>query len=172
MVAVTTEQSAAGSETAGEFVESLMDTDLYSMGAFFSDEHPELVDEVVDRSTEIERAGLAAYAAASGIDVPPALNFGPGIESCQPVRDVVDRVVELVGEGAWEPEARDVPLPEAGVLRLDAAAADRSIGWRPVLDLDTALRWTVEWFRTERAGGDLRALCDEQFDRYRALAAW
>ena len=69
MVAVTIEQSAAGSETAGEFVESLMDTDLYSMGAFFSDEHPELVDEVVDRSTEIERAGLAAYAAASGIDV-------------------------------------------------------------------------------------------------------
>ena len=73
MVAVTTEQSAAGSETAGEFVESLMDTDLYSMGAFFSDEHPDLVDEVVDRSSEIERTGLASYAAASGIDESAAL---------------------------------------------------------------------------------------------------
>src|SRR6478609_132734 len=39
------------------FIESLMDTDLYSMGAFFCDEHPELVDELVSRSTAIEKAG-------------------------------------------------------------------------------------------------------------------
>lgn len=52
-----------------QFVESLMDTDLYSMGAFFCDQHPELVDEVVERSSEIERVGLSAYASASAIDV-------------------------------------------------------------------------------------------------------
>ena len=39
-----------------EFIESLMDTELYSIGAFFCDEHPELVDEVIARSEEIERA--------------------------------------------------------------------------------------------------------------------
>jgi hypothetical protein len=75
MVAVTIEQTAAGSAAAGEFVESLMDTDLYSMGAFFSDQHPELVDEVVDRSSEIERTGLSAYAEASGIDVEEAFGM-------------------------------------------------------------------------------------------------
>lgn len=59
---------AAG--TAGDsFVESLMDTELYSMGAFFSDQHPELVDEVVERSGKIEARGLAAYAEASDIDI-------------------------------------------------------------------------------------------------------
>ena len=31
---------------ADEFLDSLMETSLYSMGAFFSDEHPDLVDEV------------------------------------------------------------------------------------------------------------------------------
>jgi hypothetical protein len=40
-----------------------MDTELYSIGAFFSDEHPELVDELVARSEEIERRGLEAYSA-------------------------------------------------------------------------------------------------------------
>ena len=40
------------------FLRSLMDTELYSIGAFFCDEHPELVDEVVRVSGEIERAGL------------------------------------------------------------------------------------------------------------------
>jgi hypothetical protein len=44
-----------------------MDTDLYSMGAFFCDEHPELVDDVVGRSEAIEHQGLEAYAGASGI---------------------------------------------------------------------------------------------------------
>ena len=51
------------------FIESLMDTDLYSMGAFFSDEHPELVDEVVRRSVAIEEQGLESYANGEGISV-------------------------------------------------------------------------------------------------------
>jgi hypothetical protein len=44
------------------FLESLMDTSLYSMGAFFSDEHPDLVDAVIAESEAIEQAGLRAYA--------------------------------------------------------------------------------------------------------------
>jgi hypothetical protein len=51
------------------FIESLMDTDLYSMGAYFSDQHPELVDEVVQQSVAIEKRGLEAYASAEGIGV-------------------------------------------------------------------------------------------------------
>jgi hypothetical protein len=51
------------------FLESLMDTDLYSIGAYFCDEHPELVDEVVERSDVIERRGLEAYAKDSGTSV-------------------------------------------------------------------------------------------------------
>jgi hypothetical protein len=57
---------SAEASTRGEFIDSLMDTELYSIGAYFSDEHPDLVDEVVARSEEIERAGLEAYAEASG----------------------------------------------------------------------------------------------------------
>ena len=58
----STHRDAVG---AGEeaFLESLMDTGLYSMGAFFSDRHPDLVDEVIVQSEAIERAGIRAYAA-------------------------------------------------------------------------------------------------------------
>ena len=59
-------------DPAAPFLRSLMDTELYSIGAFFSDEHPELVDEVVRVSVEIESAGLAAYADASGRPVEEA----------------------------------------------------------------------------------------------------
>ena len=44
------------------FLESLMDTNLYSMGAYFSDQHPDLVDEVIEQSTTIEDQGIRRYA--------------------------------------------------------------------------------------------------------------
>jgi hypothetical protein len=55
---------AKQSPSAGDdsFLEGLMDTSLYSMGAYFSDQHPDLVDEVIAESEAIESAGLRAYA--------------------------------------------------------------------------------------------------------------
>ncbi len=55
---------AKATSTTGNdsFLESLMDTSLYSMGAYFSDEHPDLIAEVVAQSEAIERAGIRAYA--------------------------------------------------------------------------------------------------------------
>jgi hypothetical protein len=44
------------------FLESLMDTSLYSMGAYFSDQHPDLVDDVITESEAIAATGLRAYA--------------------------------------------------------------------------------------------------------------
>jgi hypothetical protein len=44
------------------FVESLMDTNLYSMGAYFTDQHPDLVDDVIGQSVAIEEKGLRGYA--------------------------------------------------------------------------------------------------------------
>jgi hypothetical protein len=66
--------SAERSRAVGDesFLESLMDTSLYSMGAYFSDQHPDLVDDVIAESEAIESAGLRAYAAEH--DMP--------IESC------------------------------------------------------------------------------------------
>jgi hypothetical protein len=54
-----TPRRAAGDDS---FLESLMDTSLYSMGAYFCDQHPDLVHEVIAESEAIERAGLQAYA--------------------------------------------------------------------------------------------------------------
>ena len=51
------------------FIESLMDTDLYSMGAYFSDRNPELVDEVIERSEAIEQRGLRRFSREEGVDI-------------------------------------------------------------------------------------------------------
>ena len=51
------------------FLESLMNTSLYSMGAYFSDQHPDLVDEVIAQAEAIEAAGLRSYANENDMSV-------------------------------------------------------------------------------------------------------
>jgi hypothetical protein len=57
-----------------DFIDVLMDTSLYSMGAYFSDEHPELVDEVIAQSDAIEAQGLRRYADQNGITLEECFN--------------------------------------------------------------------------------------------------
>jgi hypothetical protein len=45
-----------------DFLASLTDTSLYSIGAYFADRHPGLVDDVIAQAQDIEDAGIEAYA--------------------------------------------------------------------------------------------------------------
>ena len=67
--ATRADDQGAATERRPQFIDSLMDTELYSIGAYFCDEHPDLVDEVVARSVEIERSGLEAFAEAEDAEL-------------------------------------------------------------------------------------------------------
>jgi hypothetical protein len=56
------------------FINELMDTSLYSMGAYFSDAHPDLVDEVIAQSDAIEATGLRRYSDENGITLEECFN--------------------------------------------------------------------------------------------------
>jgi hypothetical protein len=49
-----------------------MDTHLYSIGAFFCDRHPELVEDVIAESEAIESRGLVSHADAEEISLESA----------------------------------------------------------------------------------------------------
>ena len=51
-----------------------METSLYSMGAYFTDQHPDLVDEVIAQSEAIERAGLRGWSEEHGIPLEECFN--------------------------------------------------------------------------------------------------
>ena len=95
-----------------------------------------------------------------------AWNFGPELADCQPVGWLVDRIARAWGatEG-WTPAGGPQPH-EARLLLLDAGLARRELGWRPQLGLDEAVDWTIDWYRTYGAGGDVRAITLAQIDRY------
>jgi len=105
-----------------------------------------------------------------GPAVPEALNFGPNADAERTVAQVVDGLSAYLGQGGWVQDGDPGP-PEAKTLALDPGLAERSLGWRPALDLPTALGWTAEYWRTARAGGDIRAFCLDQIEAYRERAA-
>lgn len=116
-------------------------------------------------------AGYLALAERS-VDTPVAYarawNFGPELADCRSVGWLVDRIAGAWGASTgWEPERRPQPH-EAQLLLLDAGLARRELGWRPRLDLNEAVDWTVDWYRTQAAGGDVRALTLDQIERYQA----
>ena len=56
-----------------ELIDSISDSQLYSIGAYFCDSHPDLIDDVLKQSVEIERDGLSRWAKSEKVDEAVAL---------------------------------------------------------------------------------------------------
>ena len=54
-------------EDPASFLASLTDTSLYSIGAHFADRHPDLLEDVIEQSEDIEEVGVEAFADREGI---------------------------------------------------------------------------------------------------------
>jgi CDP-glucose 4,6-dehydratase len=98
-----------------------------------------------------------------------AWNFGPRAEDEQTVGWIVERLGALWGGALqWEVDEANNP-PEASHLALDSAAAEQELGWRPVWNLDEALRRFFEWHEAERAGEDMRRFSLGQIEGFTGL---
>jgi CDP-glucose 4,6-dehydratase len=112
---------------------------------------------------------LAEKLSANGADFGTGWNFGPRRSDVKPVSWIVDSLVRVWGDGAsWHHDRSHHPH-EARMLRLDSTAASELLGWRPRLDLPTALDWTARWYKAHHAGTDARELCERQIADYERL---
>jgi len=100
-----------------------------------------------------------------------AWNFGPDAEAVRTVSWVAGELSRRWGEGATWRHDRSAQPHEAAVLALDSSKARAQLGWQPVLALEAALDWVVEWYRANASGLDCRALTIEQIERYQGLCA-
>jgi CDP-glucose 4,6-dehydratase len=97
-------------------------------------------------------------------------NLGPSEDDAQPVRWIVEHMTRAWGAPGWD--MSEGPQPhEAKLLRLDCTKAREKLGWRPALDLETALDWIVAWHKAVAEGADARDRTLEQIIAYQARAA-
>jgi len=112
---------------------------------------------------------LAERLAEDGCRFASGWNFGPAETDARPVAWIADKLATLWGDGAtWDLDATSHPR-EAHFLKLDVSKARGCLDWHPVLPLDLALEWIVEWWRAFQAGADLCRLTTNQIERYEAL---
>lgn len=103
-------------------------------------------------------------------EMPPALNFGPGIGDERSVEEVLKSLFSLWGSGSWQTQPGFHPH-EASVLRLDATKAAETLGWVPRVPLEEALAWTVDWWRAAEDGRDVREIALAQLKAYEERVA-
>jgi CDP-glucose 4,6-dehydratase len=100
-----------------------------------------------------------------------AWNFGPADADTLSVGAVVEIAARHWGPGAGWVEDPGPKPHEARHLKVDAAKARIRLGWRPVLGLEEAVDWSVEWYRRQAAGEPARPLGQEQIARFEARMA-
>lgn len=96
-------------------------------------------------------------------------NFGPGPASFKTVAEIADLAASLWGRGAsWSDISGDHPH-EAGLLALDASRARSELNWQDRLDFESAVSWTVDWYRAASQGAEPLALTRGQISAFESL---
>jgi CDP-glucose 4,6-dehydratase len=116
-----------------------------------------------------------AEALAQRRELPPGLNFGPSDGQSVSVAELT-----AFAAGAWQRLGAELPEPawtesatkdfaETGELTLDSRLAAAQLGWSSVLDWQTAVALTLEWYIGAHSGESPAALVQRQLAAYCAL---
>lgn len=88
-----------------------------------------------------------------GLEV--SFNFGPAESDAWPVERIATKMAEMWGQGAdWTLDGSS-HLHEHQSLRLDSSKARAILGWRPKLNTESALEWTLRWYRDSFLGVEM-----------------
>ncbi len=90
---------------------------------------------------------LAAKMSEDPVRYPGAYNFGPERHDEKTVEVLTQIFLDAYGDnGAYDATPHENAPHEAKLLLLDSDKAKKTLGWQPLLDAATAIRWTAEWY--------------------------
>lgn len=89
-------------------------------------------------------------------DFAGAWNFGNDKNFVFNVEDVVNKIINFYGKGAFrvEPPNDNEKMHEFTFLLLDCTKARNLLGWKPELDIDKTIEFTCDWYKEENHNYD------------------
>lgn len=98
-----------------------------------------------------------------------AFNFGPDDAGAWTVEHIANHFAAAWGDSAQWICDPDPGVHEAGLLFLDSSKAHAQLGWRPHLDTETSLDWTMAWYRHWNEKNDMSDFTYNQIENYQKL---
>jgi CDP-glucose 4,6-dehydratase len=95
-----------------------------------------------------------------------ALNFGPGTDGVLTTADLIGQLQKEMNAGIETELAEVAGHPEKVYLTLDVSRAKFEIGWQPRLEIDTAVKWTADWYNAWLEGQNMREVSLQQIESY------
>lgn len=92
---------------------------------------------------------LAANLHDKPIKYSKAFNFGPVPNDHLTVQELVEFAIKSFGKGVWKDMSDINQLHEAQLLKLDINKAILELDWKPKLNANEAISWTMEWYKKE-----------------------
>jgi len=113
---------------------------------------------------------LAAHQFNDPLQYATAFNFGPSANDILPVSQLVELAIGNWGGGTFEkPESTDQPH-EAGLLHLDISKAAKELGWKPKMNSTTAIKNTIDWYKTALTDQtNIKQFTEQQINNYLKL---
>ena len=90
---------------------------------------------------------LAAKLAEDPKGISGAWNFGPWPEDQLTVLELVNMAISSWGSGSIQVNREAAAAHEAGLLKLNISKAVKSLSWKPILNAETAINWTLDWYK-------------------------
>ena len=109
------------------------------------------------------------YLVRHGYDAPLAMNFGPSEAAARTVCEVAEQFNRIMGAKGWRAGGADPNLKESGYLAIDPSLARDTLGWESILGVDTAIAWTLDWYKACRDREDMRGPSLHQLVQYLRL---
>jgi len=97
-------------------------------------------------------------------------NFGPSDNSHYSVKDLINQLIAAFGSGSYSSPTTKQERHEAHLLKLDISKAGKMLNWRPVMNFEQTVSFTVEGYQSEFKNGDLYQQRVSQIRDYIELA--
>lgn len=82
-----------------------------------------------------------------------AWNFGPLPDSTFTVEDLVNKSIEIWGNGSYKITKQENQVHEANLLKLDISKSVDQLGWKPCLSAQETIEWTIGWYKNRNSYG-------------------
>ena len=94
-----------------------------------------------------------------------AWNFGPEEKNYLTAKEIVEKTLKILKRGSYIIE-RDLTKHETDFLKLDITKAKKTLGWKPIFDLDETLKFTLDWYISFYNKEDVIKITDQQIKSF------